>query len=490
MSTVRGSLLLSAANSYVGLVLQVAGTVIIARILTPLEAGIFAVASVFAALGSTFRDFGVAEYLIQKRDLQPRNLRACFAVNLGASWLMGVLLLLCAPLGSSFYNDAGVGAVMRVQALNFFLIPFGAVTLAWFRREMNFTPIFHASMAASSLQFLVSVGLAVAGYGYMALAWGSVAGVAVTVLVAIIHRPDWFPRRPGLDGVKEVLHFGKFASGVFVAGQLARGAPELTLGKIKGLADAGMYSRAAGVVDMFERLIGQAVAPVCLPYLARGVREHGSVVPSLSLTTTLVTGVGWPFVCFLGLCAYPAVRLMYGIQWMAAVPVAQILCVALAAELVFRFANQALFSLGKAREANRLQFTHLGLRLIGLTLVVPFGLVGAAMGLVCAAALGTLASQYMLSTAAGYTWRHTWAACKTSLLLTLLACAPYALVVALWAPSEDNYVRQAALGSMLTVTAWLLAARGLRHPVWPEVARVAANLGSRLRALRRAAPQP
>jgi O-antigen/teichoic acid export membrane protein len=482
VSAVRSSLLLSAANSYVGLVLQVAGTAIIARILTPLEAGVFAVASVFAALGSTFRDFGVAEYLIQKKQVEPKDLQACFAVNLAASGLVGLLLLACAPAVGNFYGDPGVGAVMRVQALNFFLIPFGAVTLAWFRREMDFTPIFHASMASSLIQFVVSVGLAVRGHGYMALAWGSFAGVAITVVVAMWHRPKWFPRWPGLAGTSEVVHFGKFASSVFVAGQLSNGAPELTIGKLSGLADAGLYSRAVGVIGMFERLIGQAVAPVCLPYLARGVREQGTVVPSLSLTTTLVTGVGWPFVLFLALSAFPAVRIMYGPQWMAAVPVAQVLCVALAAEMIFRFGNQALFSLGKAREANRLQFIQLGLRLMGLSLVIPFGLMGAAAGLLLAAICGTFASAAALRNAAGYTWRHVWEACRKSLAVAALACAPYAIVVVFWSASEANFVRHFLVGAGLTALAWALAARALDHPVWPEVVRVAAGLLVRLRS--------
>jgi len=482
VSAVRSSLLLSAANSYVGLVLQVAGTAVIARILTPLEAGVFAVASVFAALGSTFRDFGVAEYLIQKKEVEAKDLRACFAVNLVASGLVGLLLLAFAPLVGSFYGDPGVGNVMRVQALNFFLIPFGAVTLAWFRREMDFTPIFHASMASSLIQFVVSVWLAVRGHGYMALAWGSFAGVAITVLVAMWHRPKWFPRWPGLAGTKDVVHFGKFASGVFVAGQLSNGAPELTIGKLSGLADAGLYSRAVGVISMFERLIGQAVAPVCLPYLARGVREQGTVVPSLVLTTTLVTGVGWPFVFFLFLSAYPAVRIMYGPQWMAAVPVAQVLCCALAVEMIFRFVNQALFSLGKPREANRLQFTQLGIRLLGLGLVVPYGLMGAAFGLLLAACLGAFVSAHALRRAAGYNWGHIWAACRKSAAVAVLACAPYAVVAAAWAASEANFVRHFLLGAALTGLAWVLAIWGTGHPMWGEVVNVARGVRSRLRA--------
>jgi O-antigen/teichoic acid export membrane protein len=487
MKGVRSSLLLSAANSYVGLLLQIAATVVIARILTPAEAGVFAVAAVFAALGSTFRDFGVAEYLIQKKEVTTADLRASFALNLIVSWFVGGLLFVASPFAASFYRDDGVGAVMRVQAFNFVLIPFGAVTLAWFRREMNFVPIFRASLAANVVQFIISVGLALGGASYMALAWSSLAGVAVTVLVAALHRPAWFPRRPSLKGVGEAVRFGKFASGVFVAVQLGRGAPELVLGRSAGMADVGMFSRAAGVVDMFERLIGQVVSPVSLPYLARGVRDTGTVVPGLQVTSTLLTGVGWPFVFFFALAAYPAIRLLYGPQWIAAVPVAQVLCCVVALDMVYRYANQALFSLGLARQANSLQFTLLCFRLLGLAASFSWGLIGASLGLLGASLLGLLVTHRMLRTHTGYTFGNAWKACAPSAALAVIAVAPYGLLTLAWSAGEHNYVWHGLVGALLTITSWTFAARQLSHPVWAEAKRAFAALRSKLRPAKPAA---
>lgn len=481
MSVVRTSLLLSSANSYAGLVLQIAGTVIIARILSPAEAGVFAVATIFAAVASTFRDFGVAEYLIQKKNVTEADLKASFAVNLGASWLVGVVLLALSPLAASFYREPGVAAVMQVQALNFIFIPFGAVTLAWFRREMDFTPIFRAALAANLAQFLSSVGLALAGFSYMALAWSSLVGVVVTVAVATWHRPKWFPRRPGLKGTREVLKFGKFASAVFVAGHLSRGAPELVLGRTAGMTEVGFYSRAAGVGDLFERAIGQVVSQVCLPYLARGVRSEGTVVPSLVQTTRLMTGVGWPFVLFLGLAAYPAIRLMYGPQWIAAVQVAQVLCAVIAIETVYRYANQALFSLGLAGVANRLQLTHLAIRLLGLSAAFTHGLTGAAFGLLAAAVASLFASHRFLKAHAGYRAWDVWSACRASLLLALLTAIPYGALMLAWPANESNFAWHFVAGGVVTTITWTLAARNLKHPIWHEVMQLLLSVAARVR---------
>ena len=76
------------------------GTMIISRLLTPAETGVFAVAAVFAAFASTFRDFGVAEYLIQEKELDDTKIRAALTVNIVISWLMAIILFFGAPFAN------------------------------------------------------------------------------------------------------------------------------------------------------------------------------------------------------------------------------------------------------------------------------------------------------------------------------------------------------------------------------------------------------
>lgn len=111
---VRRSLLFLLADSYLSLGLQLIGTMVISRILTPEETGILAVAAVFAALASAFRDFGVGEYLIQEPDLTAKKIRAALSLNIVASWSMVILLFVLAPLAAQFYHSPGIADVMRV----------------------------------------------------------------------------------------------------------------------------------------------------------------------------------------------------------------------------------------------------------------------------------------------------------------------------------------------------------------------------------------
>ena len=105
MPELRRSIAYSAAESYIGVAIQLLSTVILSRILTPSEVGAFAVAAVFAALASNFRDFGIAEYLIQLGKLTDTHLRAAFAVNIITSWSMALLIFTAANWAGAFYKS-------------------------------------------------------------------------------------------------------------------------------------------------------------------------------------------------------------------------------------------------------------------------------------------------------------------------------------------------------------------------------------------------
>ncbi len=481
MSIVRKSLAISALDSYLGLVLQIASTVIMSRLLTPQEVGVFAVAAVFAALASTFRDFGVAEYLIQKKDLDDPVLRAALTVNIGISWSMAVLLFVLAPAAARFYGTQGVADVMRVQALSFVLIPFGAVTMAWFRREMNFTPSLVAGLVSSAASFVVGVVLALRGWGYMSLAWSSFAGVAFTVACAFWFKPASFPSRPGLRGVKEVLRFGKFASGIYVFGQLGKGAPEMVVGRALDMPSVGMLSRATGLVEIFNRLVLRAVTPISLPYFARGVRETGSPKRAVLNAMCLLTVIGWPFLGFLAIAAYPAIRLMYGDQWLQAVPLAQILCAAAAVELLYSQSKEAMLSVGNAKDSNLLQMLVQTARIVGLLAVVPFGLAGACWGLLGASVVGAATAQAFLGRTIGLGARDVARAVLPSLTVAVVALTP-AVVLSMWLSfSGPAHLATAAVAGVLTVIAWGLALRAARHPAWPELLQLAESVAAKLR---------
>ncbi len=476
MSSVRRSLWLSLADSYLGLVLQIASTMIVSRVLTPADIGIIAIASVFSALAGMLRDFGVTEYLIQERELTPEKVAAALMLNICISWAMAVAMYLGAPAAAAFYSNAGIAEVMHVQAIGFLLVPFGAVTMAYFRREMNFRPVVVCNLAGNLTSFVLSVGLVLHGFGFTSLAWGNLASIAVTVALSVWYRPASFPRWPSWKGVAEVFHFSKFVSMSYVTWQAGKGMPELILGRAEGVVGAAMWSRGNGLVELFNKLVMRSVVLVFLPYLAKNDREDGVIAPSYAKAVASITVVAWPFLTFLGLAALPVIRIMYGPQWDAAVVLAQALCLARAIDIVHAMSREALLARGLSGKANTLETLLVSINVLGLLLVIPFGLIGAAWGTVASALIGICVSQLYLSRYIELSARQLLAACAPGAAVSAMAVAPAALWAVLVPVTPERYLAFGFGGAALTAISWLAAAQLMRHPILRELEPVFARV--------------
>lgn len=476
MSSIRRSLLLQLADNYIGVLLQLGSTLIIARLLTPSEIGIFAVAAVLSALAGQFRDFGLGEYLIQEKDLTVRKIRAAFGANIMISWLMAVFFFGASWPVATFYGQPGVGEVMRIQSINFVLVPFGAVTMAIFRRELNYRPIFIAGLLANITGFLVATGGALAGLNYLSLALSSLAGLIVTIAVSVAFRPKDLPRWPSLSGFADVFHFSKHAMGIYFFGQIGKSAPEAVIGRALDMASVAFFSRANGLIEIFNRTVLRTAIPICLPYFAQEARKGEKTAPGYLKATTLLTGVGWPFFVVIGLLAFSAIRLLYGEQWLPSVTLAQILCLVAVLELPYWLATEVMIAEGRIDQSNRLQFIVQSLRLSSLVLVFPFGLQGACWGLAIAALLGALVAHRFLHRIIGLHFREVVTACAPSALVTLITALPAALLTLFVTQSESNFLFVFLGCGGCTVGVWLFALRVCKHPFWFEVALIGGKL--------------
>ena len=188
----------------------------------------------------------------------------------------------------------------------------------------------------------------------------------------------------------------------------------MIIGRAQDIAAVGTFSRAYGLVEIFNKLVLRSIMPVCLPYFAKGVREQGTPLPGLLKSISILTVIGWPFLLFMAVAAFPAIRIMYGAQWVDSAPLARLLCVVAAVELLYYPAKEAMLALGLANQSNQLQMLTQGLRVLGLLAAVPFGLAGACWGLLAAASIGAVLSHRYLASHTSLHWVDTLAATKAS----------------------------------------------------------------------------
>ena len=214
---------------------------------------------------------------------------------------------------------------MPILALNFAVTPFGSITYAWLSRQLHLGQLTVLRLSGALTNAIVAMTLAWLGHGAASLAWANLAGAVATALAAVFFRPADFPWVPGLRDISRVVSFGTRATAQSIMGTLRSESPLFFLGKLQDVTSVGLYSRAAGFLNLFQMFVMQAVYAVTLPAFARAEREGRAVDELFLRALSYTTALGWSFLIGSALLAHPLVLLVYGAQWLDSVPLIRVL---------------------------------------------------------------------------------------------------------------------------------------------------------------------
>lgn len=470
MSKVRKSIVLSFGQNYVKFVLQFVATIIVSRLLTPAEIGIFSVAMVLLGFAHTLRDFGAASYIIQEKELTPDRIRAAFTMTLVTAWLMAAVIWLAADYAAEFYREPGVRSVMLVVSLNFILIPFGTIPIAYMQRNMDFEHIALINVISNVISTALTIGLAYAGFSYLALAWGSVSGIVCNIILVQVWRPRDLPLWPGLREMRKVFSFGSLSSLIMILNDLRQGVPELILGRVSGMAVVGYYGRAMGLLSMFDRFIMSSLWGVVLPHFAEQVRNNGAIKESFLNSMTLLTVLAWPFFLCLSLMAEPVVMILYGDQWAPAIPLLQIICLSAAITAPFLLLGSMMTALGQMKQNLYLLAIHVPVKFALIYLAAPHGLTVIGLVFIVSSLIDNMVSVSQCRAVLHVGVRDLWQAARKSAEVTLLAVLCPALIFL----TSGNLLAghlwlQLLLGMATCVLGWLAGIFLFSHPMRREV---------------------
>ncbi|MDA7929267.1 oligosaccharide flippase family protein, partial [Akkermansiaceae bacterium] len=142
---------------------------VLARLLVPEIFGLIAIVSVFVSILNVVADCGFSRALIQRKEIDTRDLDTVFFFNVGISLALYLLLYVVAPLLSNFYNQADLVSITRWLGLSIVFGAFGSVQTALLNREMLFKKLFKVTLPATLVSGGIGVGCAYFGLGVWAL---------------------------------------------------------------------------------------------------------------------------------------------------------------------------------------------------------------------------------------------------------------------------------------------------------------------------------
>jgi len=303
-------------------------TVVLARLLTPADFGIIALAMLVVGLIEIFNETGLVIFIIRHPDPQRSHFDTVFTLQLIIGALLTGAIMLAAPFGAAFFRTPEIEPVIQVLALRSLLWGLENPGIIWFRKNMVFRKDFEFMVVTKLVSFVVTMVAAVLLRNYWALAIGIIAGGVVSTIQSY----RMHPYRPRLS-LAETRHAWSFSTWMLLVHMLEFAntkIDEVVIGRVRSTSEMGYYNVGSDIAATPVQELVYPMTRVWVPAFARLAHDQALLeqtyrwVISAVAILALSVGVG------LSLVAHDFALLVLGPAWLPTVPVIQILAVAAA----------------------------------------------------------------------------------------------------------------------------------------------------------------
>lgn len=298
-------------------------TLILARLLSPDNFGVIAMAMSFIALLELIGAFGFDAAIIQRPNATDAHYNTAWTFNVILGATIAVLMIVFSGPVSVYYKEPALAWVIRALALGSLLQGFSNIGTVAFRKELNFQKEFVFLLSKRLITFPVTIGLAFALRNYWALVIGVVSGRALELFISYRIHP--YRPRLALSAAGDLLQFSKWLLLLNILGFIKERAHDFIVGRMIGARGLGLFN----VTYELASLPGtELVAPInraVFPAYAKIAADQDALRREYLSVMALILLLAVPAVAGTAAIAKLAVPLLLGDQWLDAVPLLQLL---------------------------------------------------------------------------------------------------------------------------------------------------------------------
>ena len=384
--------------------LDLISIVVLARILAPEDFGLVAIAASIVAIIEGLSDFDVNKALIRIREGDQHDTHHLLY---DTAWTLSALRGLCSALVmvviAAMLSDARIATVLFALALSPLMKGLSNPRFVTFERDLVYSKLAGLTLGSKIVAFGVTLSIAVVTRSYWALVIGIVVGALISLLLTYALQP-YLPRF-SLARFSEIFAFSGWMSLTTVVTTLSMETDKLIVGRLLGIADAGLYfmTQRVGVlptremVSPLQRILFPSFSEIAddTARLRRVVCESINVLGSLSL----------PAGCGFALIANDFVPLALGEQWLQMVPLLTLLVPFLGLRGTLSMTLPCVMALGRTRLLFQVSVVY---ALVHVPMFIAgtawFGLIGAVGSIVLAGLFYTYLNAWLLRRTLGISW--------------------------------------------------------------------------------------
>ena len=380
-----------------GKLLNFVTTLILARLLVPEEFGVVAYCTIAIQYVDILNSAGIDSALISRRDKIEEAANSAFIANIILGIVSFGTVWVAAPGVAAFFKEPQVTGLLRLLALALPISGLGLVPSAMILRGLKFRTKLIPDVARSFSKGLVSIVLALSGYGAWSLIWGQLAGELTGAVLSWV-LAGW---RPTLkferEATRDVATFGGHIILVEIAGQLRNNVDYIIVGRILGKTMLGIYTLAYRIPELairsFDRVVGQVSFPLLAQVQSERETMKNTYLGYIRYTSLFTFSIG----AGIAIIASSFVHTFLSSEWQAtALPMA-LIAIALAIMSVGHIPGIFYKAIGRPDILNRLSMIKIPVIVAIIWVATRWGIVGVAAGQILFAVISMIFDSVIVS---------------------------------------------------------------------------------------------
>lgn len=355
--------------------MQLVFTVVMSRLLTPQDFGLFAAAIIVVNLARQFGQLGLGHALVQRPDLTHEQIHSVFTVSFFVTTVLGVAVAAGAQVIATALGEPKAAPVLTGLAPDFLLAGAAVAWLSLLRRELRFKELSVIEMAASILGYLiVGIGAGVLGAGVASLVLAILTYDSVTLVGSALasRKPMRFSLR--MAAFTPLISYGGTLSIIGVLEYIHATLDTLALARYSGSVQLGQYNRSMTLVTVPFTRISSGIARILFPTFSSLQDSPRRMAPGYRLAFMTIGGVLGPVGGAVAAAADELVLVLLGNGWELAAALLPLATFIVVANTLAQFAAIVADAAGVLRARLIIQSSALALLILLIVLTASRGI--------------------------------------------------------------------------------------------------------------------
>ena len=472
--SVRKAAIYSILNQSVTKLLSLISVMIVARLLTPAELGLYAIAASIAFIASEFRTLGTASYLIREKEVVEQTKRACVGLSLIISWGMCLLLIVSASTIRDFYQLPDLEILLWLLAVSFVVAPFTVVPFSMMSKHLSYGGLCVIAVSSQLINIGVTLLCIFNGASYFSMAYGLAAGeIWRTCLFYFYAKRDFF-LMPSFLNMREILKSGVFVSLGNLFKRFSLMSFDLIIGRLGTTKEVALNSRAVGFGDFIVNVTTMGISSFALSYIAKEKNEDGNVPLAFTRATNVMLSLVWPALTIAVVLKDELIMVFFGEQWGFSASLFPGIAVWMMLSSVWALSTSMYIANNAEKFRAYKELFLLLITVVTVYLAYPYGLSAIAYSMILVGCVDLLVNLFALKYIARLSMRTFLVSISNNVIMTLCVGA-WAYLLKLYV-DVDNAFLTVIVVAALSLPIWIGCMKLVRLELYTEISKVFVKL--------------